>query len=329
MDYLFRYKLDYDHPEFRSPKHSYPLVRMIRDLLRETEIWDQELDHFLERALSRRRYSRYKANELESITRGLMQEFTHHIDRNIEKSSSKLSDQLSNVNKHSKQLTDQIEIFKKNQEEQAKKITKNEEDISTNKGELHDFFWLSSVGIDFKNAKIKRYLPARIYVSDPVPRPDILNNITNKLINFAELLDLEKTDDFPEERGSWWKRFFFKTKEVLSQDEVLDRVDSAEKALKLKHLDKPQAEANKMQAEAASQLISSLKDIPAACIQVGSLLVVKAPNNNGESAIFTRTLSHNELKQLEENQSILGKPGQILDWLQNCRDREELPALEQ
>lgn len=321
LDELFEYQLYRD-----SPKHRYPLYRRVRDYLRGTQVWGPELDELLEYSLHRAPRRFREERDLEGITRGLMREFTNHIERNIERSNDTLSKQLSDSTKQSQKAISQIDSIKANQEQLISNIKVHEEQISSSKGELHEFIWLSSVGADFKNTKIKRYVPARIYISDPVPDKAVLDDLTKKLGSFVNLLGLEITDDFPEEKGSWWKRFFFKTREILTQDEVLQRVESAENALKLKHLDKPQAEANKMQAEAASQLIASLKDTPAACVQVGSLLLIKAPNNNGNSAIFTRTLTTNELKELEENQSILGKPEQVLEWLQGCNNTKQLPT---
>lgn len=312
-----------EYPFYRDfPKHRYPLYKKVRNYLRQSNLWGPELDEMLEYALHRpsRRY--IDGRNLEGITRGLMREFTSHIERNIEKSNNNISEK---VTEQSNKLISQIDSLVNNQEKIFDDIKEQEKQLNSSKGELHNFIWLSSVGADFKNTKIKRYIPARIYISDPVPNKDTLKNLTERLEKFVELIDFELTDDFPEEKGSWWKRFFFKTKEMLTQDEVLQRVDSAEKALKLKHLDKPQAEANKMQAEAASQLIASLKDTSAACVQVGSLLLIKAPNNNGDSAIFSRTLTEKELKELEENQSILGKPEKVLDWLQSCNSSKKLP----
>ena len=53
-----------------------------------------------------------------------------------------------------------------------------------------------------------------------------------------------------------------------------------------------------------------------ACIQAGSLLLVKASDPEGDNCIVARTLTHAEIKQLEENQSMLKRPQEILEWLQ-------------
>lgn len=64
--------------------------------------------------------------------------------------------------------------------------------------------------------------------------------------------------------------------------------------------------------QAASSIISSLSETTMACVQAGSLLVVKATTNDN-SAVVVRTLTPLELKHLEENQSLIRKPEKILE----------------
>ncbi|WP_143076067.1 hypothetical protein [Stigmatella erecta] len=103
----------------------------------------------------------------------------------------------------------------------------------------------------------------------------------------------------------------------MTSQEVQSRTAAAEAAIKVHMLDKPQAEANKAQAEGASALISSLANVRNACIQAGTLLIIKRTLPDGESFILTRTLTIGEVKALEENQGMLGRPDRILEWLQS------------
>ncbi|KJR40830.1 anti-sigma-factor antagonist [Candidatus Magnetoovum chiemensis] len=84
-------------------------------------------------------------------------------------------------------------------------------------------------------------------------------------------------------------------------------------------MDKDRAEANKTQAEAISQLIQTLSNIPVACLQIGSLLLIKTSTTNGEASIYARTLTPKEQQDLEDNPSMLNEPERILKLLQDCK----------
>jgi len=267
----------------------------------------------------RRRYD----EEIGKITNRMLQEFTHFTEKESQRRSKEVEERFSFFDRNTTSFKKDLSSIKSDYEKVKNTLSEYEDKLVSHSSELHNYFWLSSSNVDFSASKMKRYIPARIYISDPVPSSEMLSVIKDSLSKFVHSLGFDLNDDLPDETGSWFKKFFFKTKDALTQDEVLERVKDAEEALKIKHLKKPQAEANKAQAEATSALIQALKDTPAACVQVGSLLLVKAPNNKGDSGIFVRTLTPFELKELEENQSILGKPEQILDWLQCCQNKNE------
>ncbi|KJR40831.1 anti-sigma-factor antagonist [Candidatus Magnetoovum chiemensis] len=292
-------------PGLEHPSFQYALYERIKKYLSRLQLWEPEIDELFRYSISRRHYQYSRNKEIESITRGLMSEFTYHIERNIEKGNKRLGEELSS---QSEKVAENIRSILRQQETA----------IVNNRGELHNFLWLVSTDADFKKAKITRYVPARIYVSNPVPEKEILSKITEALNKFVDSIGLELSDDLPEENGSWWKRLFYKTKQHLSQDEVKEKIKLAEDALKLNYLDKPQAEANKAQAEAVSLLIQALSSTSNACLQLGSLLVIKTSNPSGKSAIIARTLTQKELKALEEKQSMLNEPERILEWLQEC-----------
>lgn len=178
-----------------------------------------------------------------------------------------------------------------------------------------DYLWLLSSGVDISKVEVTRYIPVRIYVPDPVPDGKTLSAIVGSVESMLDSVGFEKTDEFPGESGSWWKRLALRTKVFFTQDEVADSLEKAKRAAELAVLDKPQAEANLCQAQGASALIRSLEGIESACIQAGSLLVVKA-SDNGRSSIVVRTLTPIELKRLEENQAVLRRPNEIIDWLE-------------
>jgi predicted HTH transcriptional regulator len=64
-----------------------------------------------------------------------------------------------------------------------------------------------------------------------------------------------------------------------------------------------------------SYMADIFKKSPQACIQIGSLLMVKNTSDDGKSTLSVRTLTDLELKLLDKNQSMLQHPDKILEWL--------------
>src|SRR5439155_22633610 len=162
---------------------------------------------------------------------------------------------------------------------------------------------------------IQRYVPARVYLADPLPDRMMIQEITGALESLLKTEQLQKADELPEESGSFWQTLWFKTTGFFSRTDVQHRLQKAERAIEVAYLDKPQAEANEHQAKAASELIHALEKTSSACVQVGSLLVVKATGPDGKCGIVARTLTHTELRRIEENTEILRRPDEILAWL--------------
>jgi hypothetical protein len=193
--------------------------------------------------------------------------------------------------------------------------------LELSKAEIQSYLWLLTTGADISTIDIKRYIPVRIYVSDPVPSDDELHNLIIALDELSGLVGFEKTGEFPSEQGSWWKQIFYRTKDAVSQERVQKRLTKVEQAIQTNYLDKPQAEANAHQAAAVSSLVNALKDVPDACIQVGSLLMVKTTGVEGKPMVLARTLTAQELKLLEENQPMLRCPDRILEWLNHGKNQ--------
>ena len=213
----------------------------------------------------------------------------------------------------------QLESIEERQSRLVSESVNKNEQLELSKAEIQSYLWLLTTGADIASIDIKRYIPVRIYISDPVPSANELNALMSALDEFSGLIGFEKTGEFPSEQGSWWKQIFYRTKDAVSQKSVHDGLIKVEQAIQTHYLDKPQAEANAHQAQAVCVLVNALKEIPEACIQVGSLLLVKI-TGNGKTMVIARTLTAKELKLLEENQPMLGCPDRILEWLNNKGD---------
>lgn len=176
--------------------------------------------------------------------------------------------------------------------------------------ELHALSWALHAGIVTADSSAHRYIPARLFVGDPMPKPYRIEILQAAVRRATQDLELELVDELAPVEGSWWKRLVFRTQKAMTREEVRTRALTFERGLKANYIDKAEAEATKSHAEAAAIVLSALAEIPTACMQLGQLLIVKANNQ-----VFSRVLTYGELQRIEENQHILKRPLEIMQWL--------------
>lgn len=193
------------------------------------------------------------------------------------------------------------------------RVTAQQKTASESRRETHSYLALLSMGIDLADAPLSRFLPVRTYLGKD--DPSAIDAITQAIYQLADTFGFEVSDEFPSESGSWFKKFFVKTKEAATSKEVTDRLTKLERALELQGLDKPQAEVDKAKAEAIANLSKAVEGQKQAVIQCGSILLVKTTNAAGECMMQVRTLTHLELAHLERNQNLLKCPETVLDKL--------------
>jgi|GEM_PF-4193122 len=179
----------------------------------------------------------------------------------------------------------------------------------------HYYMVAQSLGTPTDNMPLPRLVPVRVFTSGHNKGRilDIVGNIQQVLNEFG----FDFADEFPEELGSWFKKWFARSRELLSRPEVATKLKNIERALELSGIHKPQAEINKAEAEAVAVLLNSIAAEPNVLIQIGSLLMVKSTNSKEEASIEVRSLSQEELIQLEQNQPFIKNLDEILKFQQN------------
>lgn len=179
--------------------------------------------------------------------------------------------------------------------------------------EIHEKFIPESFGIHPDDYPVSKFISIKVYLSE-YPGSDTAD-IISSIGEFIDSLGFLFVDEFPSKRESWWKKWFGKSKEVMTSEELVDRFKKGERAIELATLDKVQSEVNKNNADAASNLIGALDNVENAAIQLGSLLLVKVTNGS-TSSIHTRQLTNKEMILLERNQSLLHQPSIIIEQLE-------------
>jgi hypothetical protein len=189
--------------------------------------------------------------------------------------------------------------------------------------ETHSLLAIQALGLPTERVQSTRYVPVRAYI-DETPEGAIAA-ISSAVEDVLAAYGFSVADEFPEIRGSWFKKWFAKSKEALSQPEVIERLEKIERAVEIKAIDKPQADVDDKQAGAIAKLIKSLDKVPNAAVQAGSVLVVKLTTAKGP-VIQARTLSQHEMVELENNQLLLQDPAEVLGRLSAaCMQARKLP----
>lgn len=189
--------------------------------------------------------------------------------------------------------------------------------------ETHSLLAIQALGLPTERVQSTRFVPVRAYI-DQTPEGAI-DAISAAITDVLAAYGFSVADEFPEIRGSWFKKWFAKSKEALSQPEVIERLEKIERAVELKAIDKPQADVDEKQANAIANLIKALENVPNAAVQAGSVLVVKLTTSSGP-VIQARTLSQGEMVELENNQLMLQDPAEVLGKLTTaCNNSRRLP----
>ncbi|KAA5532653.1 hypothetical protein F0919_17890 [Taibaiella lutea] len=153
-------------------------------------------------------------------------------------------------------------------------------------------------------------IPVNIYL-DTDNSTDIFNTYTS-ILDFLDFIGFQKSIEFQAIHGSWIKRLIANSKKALTSSEVTDRIKEVEYGVEVNTILKPQSEIDKNNSEALLNILKSVENIPNAAIRIGSLIVVKVTNTDGEVNVQVRTLSIKELHLLNKRPDLLSKPSEIL-----------------
>jgi hypothetical protein len=150
-----------------------------------------------------------------------------------------------------------------------------------------------------------RRFPLRSFLSNPKTTDSVATEAA--LARICEAIGCSFAPLATPEIGSWFRRFFAQTKELATHNDVLHRVQLAERALKLLTLEGPQAQADGPRLKGAAELIKAV-GANNAVIQIGSVLLVKLG-----TSVYVATLTQAELLHLEKNRHLLKDPQAIVE----------------
>lgn len=266
---------------------------------------------------------------LERLMRRVPSEKRHRFDERLVTLEKRSTETVSAVERIRARGEEQLATFRASigasVDEIASKVSASQEAHSELKQDVHGFLVLQSMGLDLSEVPLPRFMPIRVYLSEADPKRIL--SVSNAVRHLLDTFGFVISDDFPEESGSWWKKWFAKTRDAATQPEVIERLKKIERAVELQGLIKPQSEINKNEAEAVAALIKAVENVPTAAIQAGAILLVKTNNPHSGPCIQVRTLTLRELTHLERNQKLLASPQDILVKLTELNQQENDVAL--
>lgn len=260
------------------------------------------------------------------------QERRHRIEEKISQMEERHSETFSSLRTRQARIEEQIAALHSTvgafNEHVGAQVAEANAAHSELKEDVHGYLVLQSMGIDLSAVPLPRFVPVRVYLSEADGKRT--KSVSNAIRHLLDAYGFAVSDEFPEESGSWWKKWFAKTTELATQPEVIERLKKIERAVELQGLHKPQSEINKNEAEAVAALLKAVENVPNAAIQAGAILLVKTNNPQTGPCIQVRTLTQRELAHLERNQKLLASPHDILVKLTELNQTESeailLPA---
>ncbi|QDT53609.1 hypothetical protein Pan44_16310 [Caulifigura coniformis] len=184
--------------------------------------------------------------------------------------------------------------------------------------DAHAIFAVQSMGIDLDEVRIHRFLPVRVYVDreDPEAVAEVERAVNDTLDAFG----LDVADEFPPQQGSWFKKWFARSKEIATSEEMKDVGRKMKRAAELHGMERMQAEINEIQANAIATLTDKAKEFDNAAFQCGTALVVVTTDDAGRKNTVGVTLTAAQAIALENNQQLLYSPGTLLRQLKKICD---------
>ncbi|MFF4574105.1 hypothetical protein [Streptomyces sp. NPDC001410] len=164
-------------------------------------------------------------------------------------------------------------------------------------------------------------IPVSVYIASDDEGE--ISRIIQSVQELANALGYEEVGEPEVRRGSIFRRS--RAAAQVGMDELKSRLSKVERGLELAHLELRQAEVNTKESEAVSNLLTALEGTERACVQIGSVFLVKYVAN-GRQVVLVRNLTQLEMHALTTYPEILTRPEAALQALATAMS--SLPDME-
>lgn len=179
--------------------------------------------------------------------------------------------------------------------------------------ELQEELLRSQLGADTARLRMRQYVPVRVFLGDAQGKA-----LTSEALHgLLSTIRLETSVSYPDEEGSWFKKWIARTKDPQTRADLEKDIRKLQRAVENALVERNQGRINRDHALAASALLKALQGQEPAICQIGSLLILKCRGPEGKPVTIVKTLTVDEMLLLEGHPEILKEPARVLERLRN------------
>lgn len=206
-------------------------------------------------------------------------------------------------NKYMKQYYDYYESkINQLEREHREEVTRLRDQIYILQNSFNEYLSFNSINSNYKKEELARHLPIYLYIGAKNKKE--LEKTYKAVMNIVGAAGFKLYD--PQKKATEYTHRMAVSKEKLTLDGVYQKVYEMEDAFNSRGLGNTQLES------AAKEFLKVSEKVPNYAIKMGSLVILKATNQKGESSIDTRILTVSGLIHLDKNPDLMKEPARML-----------------
>lgn len=233
---------------------------------------------------------------------------------------------ITHLNARISALEENLEAVNLKLESQAKyenQLNFIEKEFLNHEEKLRELDFQNLLKPENQNLSIQRMFPIKIYLSNSKAETKVLL----ALKEIAEEGNFSVEAILPPVYASFFQDLWGKSKDAITHPEMIERFEKIERALELEKIEKQQAEVTLSAASAFKTLHEAMKETKEGVMYLGSIIYIKFVDVDGETRVFSMSLSQKQIIMLNNNPQILKNPGKVLDFLTEKDDKKDGPTL--
>lgn len=171
---------------------------------------------------------------------------------------------------------------------------------------FHDYVSFNSINSDYKKRKLHRYVPVISWFD--TENKDEAINCYNSVIKLTKMVGLVAYSQ--EESMMGYNEFMTRSREEMTTAQVYDIIDDIYKCFASKPCKNPEI------IKAKDDLLDVAHEVENFIIKVGSLIVIKFVDTDGQSHFHVKKLSISGLIHIDKNPHLIKEPWQLVDEIQ-------------